>query len=274
MILWRKQAGPKWLAAHQALLEEFAPGKVAIIARPGRVRGLVEVFCHNSSQSENLLQKFGGRAIKLPRNWLALYQPPRSRSPLRIGRRLQIVSEPTALSKHQLIIPFAGAFGTGEHATTAMSLRLLERATRSLAPGWRMLDAGTGTGILAFAAVRFGAGRALGLDHDAHAVAHARHNAQRNRIRAARFVRGDVLAWRPVHRYDFITANLFSELLIAALPIFRRALRAKGLLIVSGILREQSVAVERALRRSAFHLQERRRRGKWVALLCGSAPPL
>jgi len=267
MILWQNQASAKWLAAHEALLEKVAPGKVAIIARPGRVHSLVEVFCQDSSQSEQLLRKFGGRALKLPPNWLALYQSPRSLCPLRIGRRLQIVSGPIESSKHQLAIPVAGAFGTGEHATTAMSLRLLERATRSLAPGWRMLDAGTGTGILALAAVRFGAGETLGLDHDPRTVAHARHNARLNRIRAARFVRADVLAWRPTHRYDLITANLFSELLIAALPIFRRALLTKGKLIVSGILREQSAAVQRALRRSAFHLEEKRRRGKWVALL-------
>jgi len=267
MILWQKRASARWLAAHEALLEKVAPGKVAIIARPGRVHSLAEVFCQNSSESEKLQRKFGGRAIKLPRNWLALYQSPRSLCPLRIGRRLQIVSEPIESSKHQLIIPAAGAFGTGEHATTAMSLRLLEATTRSFAPGWRLLDAGTGTGILALAAIRFGAGQVLGLDNDPRAIAHARRNARLNRIRTARFVRADVLAWRPSQRYDFIAANLFSELLIAALPIFRRALRARGQIILSGLLREQVPGVLRALRRSGFCLKEKRRRGKWAALL-------
>ena len=274
MILWQKQASAEWLADNEALLEEFSPGNVAITTRPGWVRSLVQVFCPSLAQSEGLRRKFGGRTIKLPHNWLTLYQPPVSLAPLRIGHRLEIVRARSQSSQSQLIIPAAGAFGTGEHATTAMSLRLLERATRSLAPGWRLLDVGTGTGILALAAERFGAGHVLGLDHDPRAVAHARSNARLNRIRRARFVRGDVLAWRPAIRYDFIMANLFSELLIAALPIFRRALRVDGRLIVSGILCEQAQGVMRALGRSGFRLEEKRRRGKWVALQCGSAPPL
>ena len=273
MILWQKQASARWLANNEALLEEFSPENVAITTCPGRVRSLVQVFCPSRAQSEELRHKFGGTARKLPRDWLRTFQPPGSLAPLRIGNRLEIVPGRTrtakATGKPQLIIPAAGAFGTGEHATTAMSLRLLERATRSLAPGWRLIDAGTGTGILALAAARFGAGRVLGLDNDPRAVAHARSNARLNRIRGPRFVRVDVLAWRPAILYDFITANLFSELLIAALPIFRRALRAKGRMVVSGILREQAPGVERALQRSDFRLEEKRRRGKWVALLAG-----
>lgn len=72
MMLWQKQASPKWLAAHEAFLEEFAPGKVAVVTRPGRVRLLVEVFCESRSTAEQMQRKLGGRAIKLPRNWLAL----------------------------------------------------------------------------------------------------------------------------------------------------------------------------------------------------------
>ena len=271
MILWEKQATPNWLTIHEALLEELAPGKVAITARPGRVRSLVQVLCKSVSQARELECKFGGSATKLPRNWLANFQPPRSLAPLRIGHRLEIRSEPAQIPKVTdrlgLIIPAAGAFGTGEHATTAMSLRLLERATRSFAPGWRLLDAGTGTGILALAAARFGAGQVLGLDLDPRAVAHARSNARLNKIRGAQFVRADLLRWRPAIRYDLITANLFSELLIAALPVLRRALHVKGGLIVSGILRHQAAGVVRALGRAGFRLGEKRRRGKWVALL-------
>ncbi len=277
MILWQKQASAEWLAANEALLEEFSPGNVAIILRPGRVRSLVQVFCKGPSRAEALQRKFGGHPIRLPRDWLAIYQAPGSLAPLQIGSRLEIVLErtpaPKAIGKPQLAIPAAGAFGTGEHATTAMSLRLLERTTRSLAPGWRLLDAGCGTGILALAAVRFGARHVLGLDHDPRAVAHARSNARLNHIRGVQFVRADVLTWRPTRRYDFLTANLFSGLLIAALPTFRRALQAEGRMIVSGILRDQARGVLRAFGRSGFRLEETRRRGKWVALLASVGKP-
>jgi ribosomal protein L11 methyltransferase len=268
MILWQKQASAKWLEDNEAFLEQFSPAKVAITTRPNRVRNLVQVFCPSLAQSEKLRRKFGGQTTKLPRDWLALYQPHKPPHLIRIGHRLEIVSESSRSSKSQLIIPAAGAFGTGEHATTAMSLRLLERATRSLTPGWRLLDAGTGTGVLALAAARFGAGHVLGLDNDPRAVAHARSNARLNRIRTAQFVKTDVLAWRPSQRYDFIAANLFSELLVAALPMFRRALRARGQMILSGILREQTACLERALERFNVRLTEKRRRGKWIALLC------
>ncbi len=178
-----------------------------------------------------------------------------------------ILTEPDPREKTEpLIIPAAGAFGTGEHATTAMCLRLLEETARGPKAGWTLLDAGTGTGILALAARRFGAQEVLGIDNDPRAVAHARANARLNKIRGVHFQALDFLRWKPARRFDVITANLFSELLIAALPIFRRALSREGTLILSGILREQAPEVARAFRSTGFHLETQRRRGKWIAL--------
>ena len=273
MILWQKQVTPQWLAANESLLEEIAGSDLAVISHPGRVRSQVEVICRRRAGAQKLARMFGGVARVLPRNWPEIARSQEARAPIRIGRRLEIVSEPTperkAGRRPQLIIPAAGAFGTGEHATTAMSIRLLEEITRHLRPGWRLFDAGTGTGILALAAWRFGASEVLGLDLDHRAVAHARRNARLNQISRARFIVADLLRWKPAVRYEFITANLFSELLIAALPTFRHALQANGHLIASGILREQGESVARALRRAEFRLEEQRRRGKWIALLAG-----
>ncbi|MEO8438785.1 MAG: 50S ribosomal protein L11 methyltransferase [Spartobacteria bacterium] len=267
MILWQKQATTSWLAANETSLEILAGSDLAIIARPGKPRTLVQVTCRDRVAARKLRETFGGTVRPCPRFWA---RPQKPHAPFRIGRRLEIVSErsgpPRENDTRQLVIPAAGAFGTGEHATTAMSLRLLEASSRKLAPGWRLLDAGTGTGILALAARRFGAGRVLGLDNDPRAIAHARSNARLNRISRASFTAADVLNWKPAHRYDFITANLFSELLIAALPSLLRALHKSGGLIASGILRDQANSVTRALRRHGFQLQQQRRRGKWVAL--------
>ena len=269
MILWRKQASPEWLAANESRLEQIAGRELAIIDRPGRARSLVQVICRRREMAAQLLRDFGGSARPLPCNWWKIAP---KHPPIRVGRRLEIVGEPARPprpnGKLQLVIPAAGAFGTGEHATTAMSLRLLAEIARNLPPGWRLLDAGTGTGILALAARRLGAGEVLGLDIDSRAVAHARQNARLNRISRAKFIAADVLRWKPLARYEVVTANLFSELLIAALPNFRRALSSNGCLIVSGILREQAAAVVHALRGAGFHLERQRRRGKWVALLC------
>ncbi len=268
MHLWKFHANAAWLALHESELHAGGPENVVVISQPGKVRSLVQVTCPTRAEATALIRCFGGFAEKLPRAWAKQYLESAPHPPLRIGRRLLILTNAKPGPEPQLIIPAAGAFGTGEHATTAMSLRLLEEATRKLPPGWRLLDAGTGTGILALAARHFGAAEVLGLDHDPRAVAHARSNARLNKIGRARFVRADLLKWKPTGRFDFITANLFSELLIAALPNFRRSLAPRGTLIASGILRAQAEEVVAALRRAHFTVEPPRRGGKWVALRC------
>lgn len=267
MYLWEFHATSAWLAAHEEELENTYPGNVAVISVPGKARALFQVTCHSAAQAQQLVRQFGGTAEKLARDWQSKFLATAKRAPIRIGKRLVVLAEPDAHERtEQLVIPAAGAFGTGEHATTAMCLRMLEETSRRLPPGWNLLDAGTGTGILALAARRFGAEKVLGIDDDPRAVAHARQNARRNKIRGVEFLRLDLLGWEPPQRYQVISANLFSELLIKALPIFRRALRRDGTLILSGILREQAAELLHELGRAGFVLDRERRRGKWIAL--------
>ena len=129
-----------------------------------------------------------------------------------------------------------------------------------------MLDAGTGSGILALAARCLGAARVLAIDNDPLACAVAQRNARSNRLRNIEFRMSDVLKLKLKTKVDVITANLFSELLIRALPGWSQRLVRGGFLILSGILRAQEREVLAALRRNGFVLQEARRRGKWVAL--------
>jgi len=282
MYLWKLHVTAAWLLKNEGELPESA----AIIDRRGRVRSLVQVTCKTRAGATELARRFGGSFAQLPRDWEKQFLRKEIHAPLRIGRRLLVVEqvqEPSrnvasqlrgdarlANNRAQLVIPAAGAFGTGEHATTAMSLRLLEETTRKWTAGWRILDVGTGTGILALAARCFGAREIVGLDHDPRAVSHARANAELNRMSRIRFVRQDLADWKPTRHFDLITANLFSELLIAAAPKFRRALHSNGHLIVSGILREQAGDVARALRRAGFAIELQRRRGKWIVLLAAT----
>lgn len=267
MYLWEREASAAWRGTNEHLLEATAPGSVAIMSVPGRARVSIQVVCQTRGQASRLIRDFRGTARQLPRDWPQEYLRPQTHAPIRVGRRLLVAAAAIPSSRPQLIIPAAGAFGTGDHTTTAMCLRLLEETTRKMPPGWRLLDAGTGTGILALAARLLGAREVLGIDNDPRAVAHARRNARLNKITGTKFIPGDFLRWKPPFRYDLVTANLFSELLRAALPAFRRALRVSGRLIISGILREQAASVVRALRGSQFRLDRLRRRGKWVALL-------
>ncbi len=259
IFLWQRSASPAWLAAHAAELQAATGGEHAIVERPGRARALIQAPCADDS----LVRKFGGKMEKLPTDWLLQFAP--QNKPIRIGTRLVITSEESD-EPNALRIPAGAAFGTGEHATTAMSLRLLERYTRRLTPGWRMLDAGTGSGILALAGRRFGAGEVLAIDHDALAISTAKRNARENGIRRVTFVVGDVRDTL-AGRYDLIAANLFSELLCEVLPGFAKALAKDGRLILSGVMRLQESRVLRALRAAGFGPRETRRRGKWIALV-------
>ena len=268
MILWQRYATLAWIARNETRLHELAGSNVAIISRPGRSRSLIEVSCPQMALGRELQREFGGSAKRLLNDWRKPFSP--THPPIRVGRRLQIVSSfggrRPPLPPEVLGIPAADAFGTGEHSSTAMALRLLEEATRKIPPSWHMLDAGTGTGILALAARKLGADASIGLDNDPRAVTNARHNARLNHIARAKFLVADIVRFKPTEGYELVTANLFSELLIAALPIFRRALKSEGLLILSGILREQTDAAVTALGNAGFEVEKKRRRGKWVAL--------
>jgi ribosomal protein L11 methyltransferase len=132
-----------------------------------------------------------------------------------------------------------------------------------------MLDAGTGTGILAIGGSYFGAARILAIDTDPLACATAKRNARANGVTNIEVRTSDVLAEKLEGKFHVITANLYSEILIAALPKWSRHLLVNGHLILSGILRDQHSTVLRALRRNRFVPLEIRRRGKWVALLAG-----
>lgn len=244
---------------------------MAVIEQPEKTHSFVEVSFAKRQDALALIRELGGRAKKLRRDWFEHFAKRSQAKPLRIGSRLIVFRSPAQNRPNDnvrtIVIPAEAAFGTGEHATTAMCLRLLERHTRNHRPGWSMLDAGAGSGILAIAARCLGAARVVAIENDPVACAIADRNARANRVGNIEFRTTDVLKLKLTKKYDVITANLFSELLIEALPRFSRHLAATGFLILSGILRSQENAVVSALRRNGFAIQEVRQRGKWIALL-------
>jgi ribosomal protein L11 methyltransferase len=139
--------------------------------------------------------------------------------------------------------PFAGptvvldpetAFGSGEHGSTRAALTLLERHLRS---GDRVLDLGSGSGILAIAAVRLGAGRAVGIENDAEANSVAWRNARRNGVQdAVEFLDGDAGDLAPLlGPADLLLSNILRTVNTALLPAIVSALRPGGLAIFSGM---------------------------------------
>ncbi len=135
------------------------------------------------------------------------------------------------------------AFGTGEHATTRGCLRLLDGALRL---GDRVLDVGSGSGILAIAAAKLGAGEVVAIEEDPDANLNARENLERNGVATdVRLIeaRADPALLAELGRFDVILANILSSVIRPLLPAFRTVLRNQGRLIVSGILRDESEVV-------------------------------
>ena len=278
MYLWRRQASETWWRDNAEELRTVAGDRLAIIEQAGRGRLQFEVVSSSRVGLLNLAKQFGGRVEKLPRDWLKRFSRGQKTEPVRIGKRLIVLrsqkDREASSFPYNLIIPLGAAFGTGEHATTAMSLRMLEKLTRRWRPGWSIIDLGTGSGILTLAACLLGARRVIGIDNDPVAISTAKENARLNRIRAVQFRVSDVRRWRSPSksflrrsgygdRVDIIIANLFSELLIEILP----KLKVARWMILSGILRNQESDVTHALMRHKIDILQVRRRGKWVAIL-------
>lgn len=286
MFVWRKRASATWLAANEMALREMAGRRLAIVSEPELRNAIAEIAGSDRDELEKIQKPFGGRIEKLPRNWLQRILRQQQSKPLKIGKRLvvsrnscfpaAISNKPAAEERPPLIIPASAAFGTGDHATTAMSLRMLEKLTRkSVAESGRprrvrspetefsLLDLGTGSGILALAAKRFGADRVVAIDNDPVAIRIAITNARRNKVYDIDFRVADVVQWRFPRPIDVVTANLFSELLIEILP----KLKSASWLIFSGVLREQEHNFIDALKRNRMAVAEVRRRGKWIAIL-------
>jgi ribosomal protein L11 methyltransferase len=277
VYLWRKTAELHWVRTHEELLERRADGQLVVVRKPGRKRLELEIVCRTRNDSSALLKAFGGRIEVLPRNWLERFTQADSK-PIKIGKRLVISSTEgtlgSRLSRHKgrshIIIPASLAFGSGEHATTVMSLRFLEQLTRRWKRGWSLVDLGTGSGILALAAKCFGAGRVTGIDNDPAAISVAKSNARLNKIRGATFQSGDVHRWESAWETDVITANLYSDLLVEILL----KLRGGRWLILSGILDNQQDELVHALQRNHFDIISMKRRGKWIAILAGRSGTL
>lgn len=170
----------------------------------------------------------------LPDNdWVRLTQS--QFDPIRISQRLWIVPSwhaPVEADAINIVLDPGLAFGTGSHPTTRLCLRWLDENLRG---GESVLDYGCGSGILAIAAMKLGAGRAVGIDVDPQAVQSSRDNAQANHVEAQFNLPTDSLP-----QYDVVVANILTNPLKMLAPLLAGATRVGGQIVLSGILSEQA----------------------------------
>ena len=153
------------------------------------------------------------------------------------------------------------AFGTGEHETTQLCLRGLER---NLKTGDRVLDTGTGSGILAIAAVKLGADCVVALEIDDMALESARENVERNKVAdSIGLYEGSINHTSVTGTFNVIVSNTESRTIRSLLSGFHALLKRDGVLILSGILREESAAVAAEVAAQGFAIFEDLADGEW-----------
>lgn len=161
----------------------------------------------------------------------------------------------------------ASSFGTGTHDTTQLCMTALEETIKG---GEKLLDMGTGSGILAIAAGMLGATPDTIVDIDEHCLTCAAENAERNNVTLGRKLHGDALknpalAEEIGKDYDIIVANIVADVIIGMSNMFWDKLKDNGTLICSGILNERADEVENALVKAGFDILKREASDDWTA---------
>jgi ribosomal protein L11 methyltransferase len=163
-----------------------------------------------------------------------------------------------------IVIDPETAFGSGEHGSTRAALVLLERHLR---PGDRVLDLGSGSGILTIAAARLGARSAIGIEIDAEAIPIAERNAARNGVEAqVEFVQAEAIVAPLLGPADLICSNILRTINEGVLPEITQALRTGGAAIFSGMQVNEAELFRAALRSANLTVGDEVVDGEWWAV--------
>lgn len=195
-------------------------------------------------------------------NWKQYYHP------IEVGEKVLIVPEWEEIDKsckRQILRIDPGmAFGTGTHETTRLSIEALEKV---IEPNMKVLDIGTGSGILAIASILLGAGEAMGIDIDSMAVKNAKENVRLNNLEdKIEIKKGDLLD-SVDEQYDLLVSNIVCEILLRMMEDIKKVLRPNGIFISSGIIDSKEDEMRDGLIRHGFKIIERLEEKNWVAFI-------
>ena len=231
---------------------------------PGRA--LLVAWFPEAADAEAARADLGGAVAEVPdEDWGEGWK--KDFRPLDVGRvrvRPSWIDEPTPTGAVEVVLDPGMAFGTGTHPTTSLCLAALSDLITAR-PGASVLDVGTGSGLLAIAARKLGAGRVAANDEDPVAVRVAGENAERNGAALE-------LTVDPVEAiagtFDVVVANILANVLVALAPALAAKLAPGGVLLLSGILGPQEDEVRRAhVAQGLAPLPEGdRRQGEWSLL--------
>ena len=163
------------------------------------------------------------------------------------------------------------AFGTGMHETTQLCIRQLKKY---VTPKTRLLDIGTGSGILAILSLMYGAESAVGTDLDPCAEEAVKENMESNQIPQDKFsmMIGNIITEKEVQDkvgyecYDIVTANILADVLVPLTPVIVHQLKKGGIYITSGIIDDKEETVKKAVTDAGLKILEVTYQGEWVSI--------
>lgn len=196
--------------------------------------------------------------------------------PLRVSRNIVIKPtwEPFSPAGREIVIEIdpGMAFGTGQHPSTRMCLEAIDELLIDERPieRWRVLDVGTGTGILGIACAKVGAGRVLCMDNDEQATEIAQENVRINRVEERVTVTGMGLA-ELTEPFHLVVANLTAKILIELCPDLVRLVYPGGYLVISGILEMNRPEIEARFVGNSLTIHRLITEKEWVCYLLKKA---
>lgn len=217
-------------------------------------------------QQEGLIRNFNvEESIFEERNWNEEWE--KSLSVIRVTEKIIIrpsFREYTAKEGEIIItIDPKMSFGTGEHQTTKLIIQMLEKYNLT---GMKVLDAGTGTGILSVAAVKLGAARVIAFDIDEWCYENALENCTINNCSGQVEIRIGDINIVPESDFDMILANIQKNILLELSGVFINKLRSKGLLLLSGLLQEDEEDIIKDYSSKGFRHLETIHMDEWIAI--------
>lgn len=154
------------------------------------------------------------------------------------------------------------SFGTGYHETTRLTLQLLEKYIKEEDI---ILDVGTGTGILAIAAIKLGGSRALGIDNDEWSIDNAKENVAANNLSDSIEISDSALASLPETKYDMVTANIMLNTILEMLPDIVKRIKSGGIILFSGLLLIDDKSFSSSIEKYNLKIIEKLTEGEWLA---------
>ncbi len=232
------------------------------LAEGGDVDGTLAFIRQRLAESsiEGVLTTSGVKEEDFANAWRQYYKP------LHIGNIVIVPRwEQYSPAEGEVIIRMdpGMAFGTGSHETTRLVIGLLSDTVK---PGDRLLDVGTGSGILAITASKLGAAECMAYDIDPVAVEVAAENAAENGCENVKTGTSDLLHGVAAGEYDVVCANIVADIIIRMAPDIGRFMHDGSTLLASGIINERAADVTQALKANGFYIAKTLEDNGWTAL--------